>query len=135
MFALAQPASHSMCSARRCSPPRLPLASPPLLHCPLGFSVARIALVKPDKARAIEMRLLQMAQGGMFQAKVDEKKLISMLEQIDEASSAARTKITVSGIGRYCGVPVCRAVRSTPGCLHSCTAAAHGLVLRRWRVD
>mmetsp|Transcript_79495 Transcript_79495/g.221039 ORF Transcript_79495/g.221039 Transcript_79495/m.221039 type:complete len:133 (+) Transcript_79495:48-446(+) len=55
--------------------------------------LSRVAIVKPDKARAIEDRLIQMARGGAFHGKIDEGKLTQMLEGIAESSSAA-TKIT-----------------------------------------
>lgn len=57
-------------------------------------AVSRIAIVKPDKARAIENQLIQMAQKGMIRQKIDEKQLIGMLEGIDKKADSGRTKIT-----------------------------------------
>mmetsp|Transcript_10587 Transcript_10587/g.25327 ORF Transcript_10587/g.25327 Transcript_10587/m.25327 type:complete len:134 (-) Transcript_10587:24-425(-) len=56
--------------------------------------LSRIAIVKPDKARAIENQLIQMAQRGMVRSKIDEKQLIGMLEGIDKKADGERTKIT-----------------------------------------
>ncbi|KAJ3044632.1 hypothetical protein HDV00_001558 [Rhizophlyctis rosea] len=55
--------------------------------------LARIKIVKEDKARAVEDMLLRMAQGGQLRGKVSEQQLIDMLEQISEAN-AKETKIT-----------------------------------------
>ncbi|EGG24851.1 hypothetical protein DFA_03096 [Cavenderia fasciculata] len=46
--------------------------------------LSRIAMVKPDKARQIEDMLVNAAQTGRLSEKVDEQKLISLLEQISE---------------------------------------------------
>ena len=54
----------------------------------------RIAIVKPDKARAIENQLIQMAQRGQNRQKIDEPNLIKMLEGIDQKADGGRTKIT-----------------------------------------
>lgn len=50
--------------------------------------------MKPEKARAVEDRLIQMARGGAIRGKVDETALKGMLESLDKASDAGRTKIT-----------------------------------------
>lgn len=55
--------------------------------------VARVALVRPEKARAVEDMILGAAQRGQLNAKVDEPKLISLLEQLGEQKK--ETKITV----------------------------------------
>eukprot|EP01133_Synstelium_polycarpum_P018044 gene18044-21539_t len=49
-------------------------------------------MVKPDKARQIEDMIINAAQTGRLTEKVDEPKLISLLEQISEKS--AKTTIT-----------------------------------------
>lgn len=59
------------------------------------LAVARIALVKPEKARAVENMILQMAQRGQIQEKVSEDRLRSMLEQISEQEGASK-KITIT---------------------------------------
>jgi programmed cell death protein 5 len=55
--------------------------------------VGRISLVKAEKARAVEDIILRAAQSGQLAEKVDEKKLIQLLEQIAEKQT--KTKIIV----------------------------------------
>jgi len=45
--------------------------------------LSRIALVKPEKARQIEDMIIRAAQSGGLSSKVDEQKLIQLLEQIN----------------------------------------------------
>lgn len=47
-----------------------------------GNSVSRIALVKPDRARAIEQLLARMAQSGQLRGRVSEDQLIDVLDQV-----------------------------------------------------
>lgn len=56
--------------------------------------LARIALVKPEKARNVENMILTAAKRGALQSKVTEDQLKGMLEQISERE-AASTKITI----------------------------------------
>ncbi|KAL6761512.1 PDCD5-related protein [Haematococcus lacustris] len=56
--------------------------------------LSRIALVKPDKARAIENMILGAAQRGQLSEKVSEQRLVSMLEQISEKQGGG-PKITI----------------------------------------
>ncbi|XP_078165282.1 double-stranded DNA-binding family protein [Carex rostrata] len=56
--------------------------------------LARIALVKPDKARGVEDVLLRAAQMGQISEKVSEEKLITLLEQINTQTSK-QTKVTI----------------------------------------
>ncbi|XP_038981651.1 DNA-binding protein DDB_G0278111-like isoform X1 [Phoenix dactylifera] len=56
--------------------------------------LARIALVKPDKARGVEDVLLRAAQMGQISEKVSEERLISLLEQINNQTSK-QTKVTI----------------------------------------
>eukprot|EP00243_Klebsormidium_subtile_P013614 TRINITY_DN9095_c0_g1_i1.p2 TRINITY_DN9095_c0_g1~~TRINITY_DN9095_c0_g1_i1.p2 ORF type:complete len:129 (+),score=41.29 TRINITY_DN9095_c0_g1_i1:570-956(+) len=56
--------------------------------------LARIALVKPDKARGVEDLVIRMAQMGQITEKVTEDRLISLLEQINEQQQT-RTKVTI----------------------------------------
>ncbi|WIA17039.1 hypothetical protein OEZ85_013947 [Tetradesmus obliquus] len=56
--------------------------------------LARVALVKPDKARNVENMILTAAKRGALQSKVTEDQLKGMLEQISERESAA-SKITI----------------------------------------
>lgn len=57
--------------------------------------MSRIAIVKPDKARAIEDMVIQMAQRGQLAAKIDEDKLIDLLNQVGVTEEKQRTKVTV----------------------------------------
>ncbi|KAF3326660.1 DNA-binding protein [Carex littledalei] len=56
--------------------------------------LARIALVKPDKARGVEDVLLRAAQMGQISEKVSEERLITLLEQINTQTSK-QTKVTI----------------------------------------
>ncbi|KAK4787744.1 hypothetical protein SAY86_011577 [Trapa natans] len=56
--------------------------------------IARIALVKPEKARGVEDVLLRSAQMGQIVEKVTEERLISLLEQINTQTSK-QTKVTI----------------------------------------
>ncbi|RLN93414.1 hypothetical protein BBJ28_00006926 [Nothophytophthora sp. Chile5] len=59
------------------------------------LTVARVAIVKPEKARAIEDMVVQMAQRGQLAAKIDEEKLIDLLNQVGVNEEKQRTKVTV----------------------------------------
>ncbi|KAJ0966485.1 hypothetical protein J5N97_023402 [Dioscorea zingiberensis] len=56
--------------------------------------LARIALVKPDKAKGVEDVVLRAAQMGQITEKVSEERLISLLEQINNQTSK-QTKVTI----------------------------------------
>ncbi|XP_050149686.1 uncharacterized protein LOC126624647 isoform X2 [Malus sylvestris] len=56
--------------------------------------IARIALVKPEKARGVEDVILRAAQMGQIVEKVSEEKLISLLEQINNQTNK-QTKVTI----------------------------------------
>ncbi|XP_031486252.2 uncharacterized protein LOC116254809 [Nymphaea colorata] len=56
--------------------------------------LARIALVKPEKARGVEDVLLRAAQMGQIAEKVSEERLISLLEQINNQTTR-QTKVTI----------------------------------------
>ncbi|GAA6009504.1 hypothetical protein JCM11491_003581 [Sporobolomyces phaffii] len=45
--------------------------------------LSRIALVKPDRARAIEQLLMRMAQSGQLRGRVSEEQLIDVLDQVE----------------------------------------------------
>jgi hypothetical protein len=62
--------------------------------CPTDATVANIALVKPDRARQVEDLLISNAQMGRIAEQVDEAKLISFLEQINERMQT-QTKVIV----------------------------------------
>ncbi|RKP10202.1 programmed cell death protein 5-like protein [Thamnocephalis sphaerospora] len=54
--------------------------------------LARISIVKPDKARAVEDLLLRMARGGALRGKVTEQQLIELLENVNQQTQQ-QTKI------------------------------------------
>ncbi|KAL9452258.1 hypothetical protein AB3S75_008114 [Citrus x aurantiifolia] len=56
--------------------------------------LARIALVKPEKARGVEDIILRSAQMGQIVEKVSEERLISLLEQIN-TQTTKQTKVTI----------------------------------------
>ncbi|GJP50796.1 hypothetical protein CLOM_g9959 [Closterium sp. NIES-68] len=56
--------------------------------------LARIALVKPEKARAVEDLIIRGAQTGQLAERVSESRLITLLEQINEQTQQ-RTKVTI----------------------------------------
>jgi programmed cell death protein 5 len=68
----------------------------------LSSTVARIAMVKPSKAKSIQDLLIRMAQSGQVRQKVTEQQLIGLLDQVDgpgQGSSGGTSgagKITVS---------------------------------------
>ncbi|KAF8369784.1 hypothetical protein HHK36_032192 [Tetracentron sinense] len=59
-----------------------------------ALPVARIALVKPEKARGVEDVVLRAAQMGQIVEKVSEERLISLLEQINNQTTK-QTKVTI----------------------------------------
>ncbi|KAL0398377.1 UNVERIFIED_CONTAM: DNA-binding protein DDB [Sesamum radiatum] len=58
--------------------------------------LARIALVKPEKARGVEDVIIRAAQMGQIVDQVSEERLISLLEQIN-TQTTKETKVTFSG--------------------------------------
>jgi len=56
--------------------------------------LARIALVKPDKAKGVEDVILRGAQYGQITEKVSEERLIQLLEQINEQTQK-NTKVVI----------------------------------------
>ncbi|XP_009109636.2 seipin-2 isoform X2 [Brassica rapa] len=56
--------------------------------------IARIALVKPEKARGVEDVILRAAQMGQIVEKVSEERLITLLEQIN-SQTTKQTKVTI----------------------------------------
>lgn len=62
----------------------------------MAYSVARIHMVKADKARAVEDLLLRLAQSNQLRNKVSEQQLIDLLGQINQQEpSASQTRIVV----------------------------------------
>lgn len=68
----------------------------------MRFTVARIAMVKPSKAKSIQELLIRMAQSGQVRQKVTEQQLIGLLDQVDgpgpggSGGTGGAGKITVS---------------------------------------
>lgn len=60
--------------------------------------LARVAIVKPDNARAVEEHIIRLARAGKISAKITEDGLIRMLEELSKAEAAAKgaTKVTIS---------------------------------------
>mmetsp|Transcript_3165 Transcript_3165/g.4851 ORF Transcript_3165/g.4851 Transcript_3165/m.4851 type:complete len:152 (+) Transcript_3165:86-541(+) len=56
--------------------------------------LSRLSLVKPERARQAEDILIRAAQSGQIGEKVDEAKLISLLEQISEVTKK-ETKVKI----------------------------------------
>ena len=59
------------------------------------FIVSRIALVKPERAREVEDLIIQAAQSGQIQERVDEDKLKQLLSKLSENEQKTKTKVTV----------------------------------------
>lgn len=49
----------------------------------LPGTVARIALVSPERAQQIEAILLRMVQAGQLRGRVSEEQLIGLLDQVN----------------------------------------------------
>ena len=65
------------------------------------MTVSRIAMVKPQKASAIQDILLQMTCTGQVRQRVTEEQLISLLDQVDQASAPeGPARITVRVVKR-----------------------------------
>ncbi|GAA5823081.1 hypothetical protein JCM3770_007089 [Rhodotorula araucariae] len=70
--------------------------------------LSRIALVKPDRARAIEQLLMRMAQSGQLRGRVSEEQLIDVLDQVEAmekgqggAGQKSASKITFTRKSAY----------------------------------
>ncbi|RHY63640.1 hypothetical protein DYB34_007092 [Aphanomyces astaci] len=57
--------------------------------------LSRIAIVKPDKAAALEDTIIQMAQRGQLPGQIDEAKFIELLSRTGAAEDQQRTKVTI----------------------------------------
>ena len=60
--------------------------------------MSRLALVKKEKARAVEDSLIHAATSGQLKSLVSEEQLIKMLEQLSGGESTEGTVIKKSGI-------------------------------------
>ncbi|ORX57864.1 DNA-binding TFAR19-related protein [Piromyces finnis] len=52
--------------------------------------ISRIAIVKPEKARAVEDYILGMARSGRLASKINESQLIDLLEQMNETKKETK---------------------------------------------
>lgn len=69
-------------------------APPQPCSCDPHSPVSRIAMVKPQKARAIQDLILRMAQSGQVRQRITEEQLIGLLQQV-EGGQEAQGKIMV----------------------------------------
>ncbi len=51
-----------------------------ILDAPARDRLSRIAIVKSDRARAVEDLIMRMAQGGQIRQKITESELVGLLE-------------------------------------------------------
>ena len=56
--------------------------------------MSRIAIVKAEKARAIEDMILQMAQRGQLKSQINEAQLIDLLENVGKQEEA-KSKVSI----------------------------------------
>lgn len=63
------------------------------------FLVARIHLVKPERAKATEDYLLTMAKSGRLRERISEDMLIQLLEQVTKQEQSQSTKVVVQRRG------------------------------------
>ncbi|KAK2529950.1 Pdcd5 [Columba guinea] len=69
-----------------------PFSSPSGTRKPgLSRLVSNLALVKPDKAKAVENYLIQMARFGQIPGKVTEQGLIEILEKVSQQTEKKTT--------------------------------------------
>ncbi len=66
-----------------------------LLSDPAAERVANIRLVKPEKARQVEMLVINAARAGRLRGKVSDDQLKDLLSQVSEQTER-RTKVTIS---------------------------------------
>lgn len=58
-----------------------------------ALTVNRVAIVKPDVARMVGDRLIQLAQMGQIKSKVEEETIIQLLEQVQQQSQKTTIKV------------------------------------------
>lgn len=56
----------------------------------------RVAIVKPDNARAVEEHLIKMARAGKIKSQVTEDDVIRMLDEVGGALSGGAKKIVIT---------------------------------------
>lgn len=60
------------------------------------ITVNRISLVKPDKARVVENRIIQMAKSGALKGEqVSDKRLTDLLANMADAGTTGATKVVM----------------------------------------
>ncbi len=60
--------------------------------------LSRVAIVKPENARAVEDHIIRLARGGKLQEQISENTLIRMLEEVGKMASEATggaTKVVI----------------------------------------
>lgn len=63
--------------------------------CEFPHAVARIALVKPEKARAVEEMIIMAGRRGQLGEKVTDERLLTMLEQLADKEETSKPKVTI----------------------------------------
>jgi programmed cell death protein 5 len=58
--------------------------------------LARISIVKPDRARAVEDLLIRLARSGQIRQRVTEKELVQFLDSTSANDEQKKDKIVVS---------------------------------------
>ncbi|TQD96200.1 hypothetical protein C1H46_018183 [Malus baccata] len=86
------PCTMICCTTKHLHPPAMMLSQ--IVSGEARERIARIALVKPEKARGVEDVILRAAQMGQIVEKVSEERLISLLEQINNQTNK-QTKVTI----------------------------------------
>lgn len=66
-----------------------------LYNSDYSIAVARIALVKPEKARAVEEMIIMAGRRGQLGEKVTDERLLTMLEQLADKEETSKPKITI----------------------------------------
>lgn len=56
----------------------------------------RVAIVKPDNARAVEEHLIKMARSGKIKAQVTEHDIVRMLDEVGGALSGVVKKVVIT---------------------------------------
>ena len=51
--------------------------------------LSRVAIVKPENARAVEEHIMRLARSGKLSAKISEDDIIRILDEVSKAFSAA----------------------------------------------
>ncbi|KAI1235377.1 hypothetical protein IHE44_0002239 [Lamprotornis superbus] len=95
-------------------------------------AVSNLALVKPDKAKAVENYLIQMARFGQLPGKVSEQGLIEILEKVSqqtEKKTTVKAGAALTGSAQSAAVQLrsLRRCRRAPFCSSRATSASFPL--------